>query len=195
MHYIIINIFMPPGSILLSNSPPSLMILINWIYFLSYTRKNHKTSFTTWLSSHCGSSSLARVWNFVSALCVGDFHWTLSLNFSSSWLNPDQILTALSLLTWMSALRPSPLVDHYGHVAVVAVAVVGHHNSVVRPGADGVVTHQTELTHCLGLEFSEGSPEPFGHDRVEKWIDDWIEVVKSPWKIKEQLILKIHCTS
>lgn len=62
---------------------------------------------------------------------------------------------------------------------------------MVRPGADGVVAHQTELTHCLGLEFSEGSSEPFGHDRVEKRIDDWIEVVKSPWKILGQLIMKL----
>ena len=66
----------------------------------------------------------------------------------------------------------SPLVDHHSHVAVVAVAVVGHHNSVVRPGAEGDVAHQTELTHCLRLEFSEGSPKPFGHDGVEKRIDD-----------------------
>ena len=51
---------------------------------------------------------------------------------------------------------------------------------MVRPGADGVVAHQTELTHGLRLEFSEGSSEPFGHDRVEKRIDDRVEVVKSP---------------
>ena len=86
-----------------------------------------------------------------------------------------EIITTLLLLTLRYVLLlSSPLVDDHGHVAVVVVAVgvVGHHNSVVRPGAEGDVANQTELTHCLRLEFSEGSPEPFRHDGVEKRIDD-----------------------
>ena len=63
----------------------------------------------------------------------------------------------LSILEYI----PQPLVNHDGHVAVVAVTVVGHHNDVVRPGAKGVMTHKTELTHCLSFEFSKGSSEPF----------------------------------
>ena len=130
-------------------------------------------------SAYCfylyGSSLLARFWNGVSFLWVADFHWTLSLNFSSSWLNQDKI-TLLSILEHI----PQPLFNH--HVAVVAVTVVGHHEYVVRPGAVRVMTQKTDLTHHLGLEFSKGSSKPFWHDRVEKWVDDWIKVVKCPYK-------------
>ena len=140
---------------------------------------NHYSIFRYVTTAYCyylyGSSLLARFWNGVSFLWVADFHWTLSLNFSSSWLNQDKI-TLLSILEHI----PQPLFNH--HVAVVAVTVVGHHEYVVRPGAVRVMTQKTDLTHHLGLEFSKGSSKPFWHDRVEKWVDDWIKVVKCPYK-------------